>query len=89
MIGMKRLRYAGVALVGAAPFFVLAKGHRMNRLIEAVERRILTATDAVIPFDDRAPVTFQDGVLTVLGTPGDDRILVSRPDRSSRGRRCE
>jgi Ca2+-binding RTX toxin-like protein len=51
----------------------------MNGLIEAVERRILMAADAggvITQFD---LVTFEDGVLTVQGTPGDDRILVDFP----------
>ena len=52
----------------------------MMRLIEGMERRVLMAADADVVIIDMSPsVTFEDGVLTVLGTPGDDKILVDFP----------
>ena len=43
----------------------------MFRLIEAMERRILMATDPLAEH-----VTFEDGVMTILGTDADDNIQV-------------
>src|SRR5688572_3272017 len=44
----------------------------MDRLIEAMEQRVLMATNA-------GEVSFVDGVLIVEGTDGNDRILVDFP----------
>ena len=49
------------------------------RLIEAMERRVLMAGDAGMVLDLGPSVTFEDGVLTIEGTLGDDRILVDFP----------